>query len=1011
MSLSTRGVPGEVGLRGASHKSRYGSYTRSMGEARKTVTVVFSDVTDSTSLAERLDAEAVRRVMERYFGEARTVLERHGGTVEKFIGDAVMAAFGVPTAHEDDALRAVRAAAEMRERLERLNKELRRELGVALAVRTGINTGEVVAGDPSEGQFYATGDAVNVAARLEQTARPGEVILGEATYRLVRDAVEVEAVEPLALKGMAQPVPAYRFVALVEGAPALARRFDTPFVGRDQELARLLASFERSVAERAPVLATVLGPAGLGKTRVAAEFTAKIQDRATVLQGRCLSYGEGITFWALQEILGGLRELPAGAPDPVRARGTEETFWAYRKLFEALAAERPLVLVLEDIHWAEPTLLDLVEHVIEWTRDAPILIVCLARLELLDERASWPGERIELEPLRLREAETLVATLASGVDPAVRARATEVAEGNPLFLEQLLALAKEDGDDVAIPHTIQALLAARLDRLSPGERTLLEAAAVVGKEFWRGALLHLSAPNTEVSALIQRLVRRRLLQPDSSSLGREDAFRFGHILIRDATYSAISKERRAELHERFAYWLDAGGDDLEEIVGYHLEQAYRYREELGINGVRRQTLARRAGELLSSAGLRARQRADHIAAVNLLARAVTLFEQWDDLQLSLLPELGDSLVELGHYSEAHSVLTEAADRAREAKNRSLEWLAILGQLRVQLQADSELTNEEAERTSRKALAVFEDLGDARGQAKAGYLIGQALIWERRNEAAESALEKALAQARLCGDEALEAHCSGLLCHALLFGPTPVAEGIERIQEMHAKSSGRIFYYERVLLSNLAYLRAEQGRFDEARELFARAKALAEASGSALDLASTAGFYGSAVERFAGNLEGAEAELRLADEILERFGEKGFRSSVAVSLAEVLVDDDRLEEAEHFLRISKDTTARDDLHTQVPLRLIQARIEVQRGDSENAERLIHEALSLFEGTDDLNALGDVLLNLGRVLSLAGKGAEAMSAVEESLRLFDEKGNVVAAQRARALLDTLQAGARL
>jgi class 3 adenylate cyclase len=328
-----------------------------MGATRKIVTILFADVSGSTALGERLDAEALRRVMERYFEEMRIILERHGGTVEKFIGDAVMAVFGIPVAHEDDAFRAIRAAIEMRARLAELNEELARERGVTLAVRTGINTGEVVAGDPSGGQFYASGDAVNVASRLQQAAKPAEILLGEETYRLVRDAVSVDGSEPLTLKGKSDAVPAYRLLDVVQGAPALARRFDTPFVGRDEELAYLLACFERAVTNRMPVLVTVLGPPGIGKTRLAAELTAQIGERATVLRGRCLSYGEGITFWPLQEILRSLPALPPGVADPDEARSTEDTFLAYRKLFEALAAGQPLLLLLEDIHWAEPTTL------------------------------------------------------------------------------------------------------------------------------------------------------------------------------------------------------------------------------------------------------------------------------------------------------------------------------------------------------------------------------------------------------------------------------------------------------------------------------------------------------------------------------------------------------------------------------------------------------------------------------------------------------------------------------
>jgi class 3 adenylate cyclase len=723
-----------------------------MAEARKTVTIVFSDVAGSTSLGDRLDPEALRRVMERYFAEMRSVLEWHGGTVEKFIGDAVMAAFGIPAAHEDDALRAVRAAAEMGDRLADLNEELERERGISLQARTGVNTGVVVTGDPSGGQFYATGDAVNVAARLEQAAEPGEVLLGEQTYRLVQDAVRAEPVRPLTLKGKAGTVAPYRLLEVVEGAPAVARRFDTPFVGRQEELARLLACFDRSVEEKTPLLVTVLGVAGLGKTRLAAQLIAEIGERATVLQGRCLSYGEGITFWPLQQILRGLRERPAGAPEPERARGTEETFWAYRKLFEALAKEGSLVLVLEDIHWAEPTLLDLIEHIVEWTRETPMLIVCLARPDLFDERPGWPGELIELEPLPSEEAETLVGMLAAGVDPAIQVRATEVAEGNPLFLEQLLALAEEDGDELAVPDTIQALLSARLDRLAPEERVLLQAAAVVGKEFWRSALLDLSAPGAEVSALLQRLVRRRLIQPERSSLPDEDAFAFGHILIRDATYSGIAKEVRAELHERFADWLDKSESPYEEIVGYHLEQGYRYRAELSPIDQALRARGDRASEFLAKAGHHALLRADNAAAVNLLDRARSL--QSDHARrLTLSVSLADALQSTGKLEQARSLLSDVIEEAGERGDQRNEWLARLSYADVSERvAPHEWVDDRMQETAEHALRVFEALSDDRGLARAwGWAARVSWTKNHYDEAARQSA-RALAHARRTGDE-------------------------------------------------------------------------------------------------------------------------------------------------------------------------------------------------------------------------------------------------------------------
>jgi class 3 adenylate cyclase/tetratricopeptide (TPR) repeat protein len=980
-----------------------------MAEARKLVTVVFSDVAGSTSLGEQLDAEALRRVMGRYFAETRAILEHHGGTVEKFIGDAVMAVFGIPAAHEDDALRAVRAASEMRERLAKLNEEFLRERGVTLAVRIGINTGEVVAGDPSEGQFYASGDAVNVAARLEQAARSGEILLGKQTYELVGDAVTVEALEPLTVRGKSEPVPAYRLLELIEGAPAFARRFDTPFVGREEPLAHLRGCFERAVAERTPALVTVLGPAGIGKTRLAAEFAREIEEQATVLQGRCLSYGEGITFWPLQEILRSLGERPAEAPDPEQARSVEETFWAYRKLFEALAHQRPLIIILEDIHWAQPTLLDLVEHVAEWTRDAPAVLLCLARPELLDIRPQWRGELLELETLSRTETALLAGKLDVEVEPTIRERSAELAEGNPLFLEQLLALALEEkGTELALPRTIQGLLAARLDQLGTEERALLERAAVVGKEFWRSALAHLSPPQTEVSALLQRLVRKRLIRPERSTFPGEDAFRFAHILIRDAAYGATAKEHRAELHEGFADWLNANESPYHEIIGYHLEQAYRFRAELGPSDELLDALARRAAEALSTAGLRARDRADYAAAANLLGRAVALLPRGNPLRLSLLPELGQSLLWLGQYPEARAALAEAIEDGLRAADGAVEWRARLWLARLEAQLNPDVSNRELELTGREALAVFTERGDAQGKAMAGLMIAQALNWQFRNAPAALVLEEALRCARFAGDQLLEAACIGLLSRALVDGPTPIAQAIDRIEDLLATAPSHVQFIERVLLSNLVLLCCGQGRLDEARTLFRRATELAEELGSEIDVATMAAFHGATLERSAGNLEAAEAALRRGDEVLARLGETGWRSTVAVQLASVLVAQDKIEEGEEYLRISEQAAASDDFASQVPLRLVRARISANRGELDEAERLVRDALLLLHGTDDIDAQADASLKLAKVLGAAGRTDEAISAAETALQLCEQKGNVVMCRETRELLDELEVG---
>ncbi|MGH3115197.1 MAG: adenylate/guanylate cyclase domain-containing protein, partial [Gaiellaceae bacterium] len=558
-------------------------------EARKTVTVVFADVSGSTGLGERLDPESLRRIMRRYFDEMRSVVEHHGGTVEKFIGDAVMAVFGIPRVHEDDALRAVRAAAEMQERLTGLNGDFELEWGVRLDVRIGVNTGEVVAGDPAAAQSFVVGDAVNVAARLEQAAEPGQVLIGEATYRLVRDAVEVDDSEELRLRGKTDPSGARRLRAVRPGVPGHVRRLDTPMIGRREELALLEEAYERTARELACHLFTVLGPAGIGKSRLVREFLSVLREEARVAQGRCLPYGEGITYWPVAEAV---KELAAIAdddsPEEAHARlvgllsgeddaelvarkvaaavglgtgavATEEASWAVRRLFEALAREQPLVVVFDNIQWGEETFLDLLEHVVDWSRDAPILVVCLARPELGDLRPEWGNGKpnassVLLEHLADDDSLLLVQRLLGEgeLDERASAQLVDRAGGNPLFLEEMLAMLLDDGrlerengrwsvagdaGTVPIPGTIQALLAARLDRLPAEERRVVESGAVEGELFHREALTRLlGEPDLEVplrnagiallEAISGRLDEARAAEGQSRGIKQELGLRF-----------------------------------------------------------------------------------------------------------------------------------------------------------------------------------------------------------------------------------------------------------------------------------------------------------------------------------------------------------------------------------------------------------------------------------------------------------------------------------------------------
>src|ERR1700674_2346701 len=665
------------------------------GEVRRTVSVLFADVSGSTALGERLDPEALRALLGRYFGIMKGIVERHGGTVEKFIGDAVMAVFGIPTRHEDEALRAVRAAAEIRDTLAGLNEELQQRRGLAIVFRTGVNSGEVVAGDPSAGQTLVTGDTVNTAARLEQAAAPGEILLGAATYRLVRDAVVAEPSEPIVAKGKAQPVPAYRLISVTPGAAGHARRLDAPMLGRDGELRLLSAAFDRCVAERSAQLVSLLGEAGVGKSRLVHEFRQQIEGRATVLLGRCLSYGEGLSYWPLADALrtqvgvdddhlvaswrSGLLALVAGQPQAEaivaqvmgllgvgEAGGSGEAFLAGRRLLEGMAHARPLVLVIDDLHWATPTLLDLVEHLAGWTRDAPILLLCVARPELLEARPGWGGGKLNattlaLEALDAGSIDELLGHLVAGAELGadVQRRIAAAAEGNPLFVEELVAMLAERGElgpeadgppslaqpaALEAPATIEALMAARLDQLPSHERAVLGRGSVVGKQFGAGEVAHLSEGSGPVAVrpALMAMVRRDLLRPDPDALlpmGAEDeGFAFRHQLIRDGTYAGLSKAERARLHERYARWLEELPADrlsqLDEVVGYHLEQAHRLWTELGAEPGAPDTAARAAAHL-AAAGLRADERHDWAAAANLLARAATLLPAADPHRIAI----------------------------------------------------------------------------------------------------------------------------------------------------------------------------------------------------------------------------------------------------------------------------------------------------------------------------------------------------------------------------------------
>ncbi len=948
---------------------------------RKTVTVLFCDVTGSTALGESLDPEALRALLSRYFDRMKAIVEGHGGTVEKFIGDAVMAVFGVPAAHEDDALRAVRAAAEMRDALP--------ELGVQ--ARIGVTTGMVVAGTEER---LATGDAVNVAARLEQTAEPGEVLLGEPTLELVREAVEVETIEPLELKGKTEPVPAYRLLRVL-AAPE--RRHESPFVGRDRELALVREAWERAQTEQRCELVTVAGDAGVGKTRLVAEALAATD--ATVVRGRCLPYGEGITYWPVVEVLKQLDALPSDpeAASAIRsllgesdaAASAEELAWAFRKTLETAAAARPLAVVFDDINWGEETFLDLVEHVALLSAGAPLLVVCLARPELAERRPTWPIS-FRLEPLPDEEVERLIP---DRVAAPLRERIARAAGGNPLFVGEMLAMAG-DGN-VVVPPTLQALLAARLDELARSERAVLECAAVEGEIFHRAAVQTLVPDEPQVTPQLAALVRKQLIAPDRAQIPGEDGFRFRHLLVRDAAYEGLPKARRADLHEGFAGWLEdrAAPYELDELLGYHLEQAVRYRVELG-QPVEPE-LATAARRRLVAAGRRSLRRLDFASAAGFLERAAGLVPEGEvdlGLEVDLIDAYAWDQKGEGALSRAHSIV----GRAVAAGDRTVELCGRILELTQRIQVQSVDTTTELDALVAEALPIFQAAGDGLALRVAYRAIGEIANMRAQMDQVATAYEQALSYPGPAGLTALV----GFQSHARFHGSTPVTELLAWQDEQDPREQ-RSYW----LRSHRTVALAMLGRAEEARVLLAELRAeLAERGGAKAVLAAV-GAYGLEVELLAGRPEAAAAEGEESCRMREELGRWSELSTAAGGLALVYCDLERLDEAERWTARARELGTEEDAVTQMLWRQAQARVLVRRGEHEEAERLAREAVAIADTTEDLNAKAEVRADLAEVLTLAGRPDVATPVIAEALERFAAKENVVRSEQMRARLAEL------
>ena len=929
-----------------------------MGVERKLATVLFVDLVDSTKGLTGRDPEVVRRQVSRFFDEVAHCIVTHGGTVEKFAGDAVMAAFGIPLAHEDDAERAVRAGLATLAKVKELD----------LQARIGIESGEVVAEENHDSTF-ATGEPVNIAARLQQLAGPMEILVGPGTAGLVQGRIELEPLEAVELRGFDRPVETQRVVCVTElGRPL--RSLAAPLVGRDAELELLENTFTRAVRDKRASLVTIYGDPGVGKRRLAREFAAGL-DRALVLSGRCLPYGEGVTYWPLAEMVKAsagisdddpldeaqkkLREtcedeavadllaLAVGVLEAVEGeRGQQEITWAARAWAEQLAAAQPLVLMFEDVHWGEEPLLELIEHLAAWVREYPLLILCVARPELLDVRPTWGGGRVrattlELEPLQPEESAQLLEALTAELDlPLDIETVLAKTEGNPLFVEETIRmLAERDGDGVErIPDTLQALIAARIDRLPMSERTLLQRASAMGRIFMAGALEQLAPEVDDVGdALDGLLLRDLIVREPRASISGEQAYKFRHVLIREVAYAGLSKLSRAELHRAFALWLaEKAGDELVEIKAFHLDQAARLLAEL--DGAAPPELAEEAASALSHAGRRALSREAFRSARKLLLRSVELSPTLERRYFAARAawRLGDMTAVIVEMEDVASVAASHGERLLQGRALTALAEAVLNQ-RADAVAARQLAEEAVEVLTGEAPDIqFEAL---RAAASVAQWVGDADAFERW---AKLALEAA----RTAGRKDQEVFITmGLAEMYVLRLEIDEAEPlVDRIAELAEESGSMIGRAQalatRASLENWRMNEVEaEAAYTAAREIYREIGNTAAEAHANMMIARAA--------MAQGDLTRAEKLLVEAVRTMKGLNDRARLCEAQRSLAEVYVKLGRLEEAERLALEARASVGGEDRISLSTTKLSLASVRAAQGRDDEAEALLREAV--------------------------------------------------------------------
>ena len=1002
------------------------------------VSVLFADLVGSTSMGERTDPEVMRGVIGRFFELAAAAIRRHGGTVEQFSGDAVLGIFGLRTAHEDDAERAVRAALAIRDGVAGLRAEAEARHGLRVGARFGIESGEVVVGDPFGGRTMATGDPMNVAARLEQQAESSEILIGPNAEQAARQAIVVDAVGSLELKGKAERVPAWRVIGASSelggerGIPGLR----APLTGRDDELTLLLDAARRSRAQRKAVLFTVLGVPGVGKSRLVRELADRLAvDGTRVLRGRCLPYGEGITYWPLNEMLRGWASItPSMSAADTRARldmitndpavaerlafaagitsevawaeaVDREIAWGFRRLFQSIAPDEPLLLIFEDIHWAEPALLDLIEYLATWLREVPVLIVCLARSELLDQRPAWgaagriESSRMHLEPLGPAESSALLAALLDVDDlpPALRQRILERAEGNPLYVEEVVRMlidrglvvrrqerwvASSPAVDLDVPDSIEALIRARLDTLPSADRSMLQTASVVGRTFQRSAVAAL-ADYPNLDRHLDEAVLRDLIVPERGA-DADPTYRFKHILIRDVAYSALPKARRAGLHLGVADWLEDWAseriDEFAEILAYHLEQAVILRREL--EGAVDHALVLRAVAALSRCVTLSLARHDLRVAERFARRALALDPPDPESALEVRSLLAEVLVNSGELEESGLLGRQIADEAaalgrKDLQGRGLfaasgyEWLAPTGRgegVALEMLAD--------------ARRLLEEAGDLPHLVEVVHTVGFGDWAKGKLNDAIDGWEEAAAIAQSIPDPARDARLQLQIARAhALAGRLPLAiERLEAVETINAKLGDRRTRID-TARSRAVWILAPRSASAAAAALAALVPEIEE-TGDNDTLEAVLSQMGNQQAR-AGDLTGARASLERALQLSETATHTGRIPENAADLADLLVELGEIDVAERHAARAIETAGEWDVTARARSLTAMGRVRRAQGRIEEGEALVRQAVAVIGDTEYVSLHHEVMGDLAILLLETGRTEEGELWAERAL----------------------------